>query len=958
MDARRFLMPTVSLLVLLTAAIPAAAQVQAPKAPRRSRLAAQAALAPAPAPAQVPLNATKIPQFVDPLPLLGPTGIPFSLGTAMGGSQVASLRICEFQTQVLPTGTFAPGVAPLTWVWGYQEGTGPCNPLPGHSYLGPVMLTKRGVPTQMTFVNQLPDVTSAMVQAFPKSTDQTVTWGDPLSLNTAPPPVTFNSPPGTANPELNACHDWAMANPGLVPPIPCQNNYAYLAPQPTTLTYAAPIPTAVHIHGGEVPAMLDGGPDSWWTPNGIYGHGFYTRHVKSLPALLSALPALPATVAALPAMAPVLAALPALPNPLYPPDGVTVYFDQATVAYYVNVADVWTAATVPYPLGTIVYSQTNAGYFQNVANVWTAAAAAYPIGAVVQVPDAVKVFQVYENFGNAWVASVITPYPDGTLVFNEADGKNYQAVAGAWTLKAQIDRASYVYPNGQEPAPVWFHDHLLGATRLNVYAGIAGGYYITDDQLTNPGTLAPGLLPLGLDRNGNNTLDLAPGAEEVLVPLIIQDRMFDTTGQLYFPALGINPDHPYWIPEFIGDTIAVNGRVWPYLAVKPQRYRFLVLNGSNARSYELFLFNKAAGTKGPPIWVIGNDQGYLDTPQQLNPNLKGGSLVIMPGERYEIVVDFSGSAGATLEMRNTAKAPYAGGSPPSGSTTGRILQFRVAAAVPGAVDTSWNPAAVGAVVRTTPMQRLTNAATGTPAVTPLKTRRLTLNEVTAKGGPLEILVNNTLYDGKSNRAAFGRNDFTPITTMWNTSFYSELPAEGETELWEIVNLTADAHPIHPHLIGFQILNRQALDLKGYSSAYAASFPGGLYLPGFGPPLDYNCGGPVPGRGATACILGGNPDPALFLLGAAIPPAPQEIGWKDTVMVPSGMVTRFLVRFAKTTAPVAAPADTLAYDFNPDGGHGYVWHCHIIDHEDNEMMRPYTVQPNPAATRSYVMGLEY
>jgi FtsP/CotA-like multicopper oxidase with cupredoxin domain len=167
-------------------------------------------------------------------------------------------------------------------------------------------------------------------------------------------------------------------------------------------------------------------------------------------------------------------------------------------------------------------------------------------------------------------------------------------------------------------------------------------------------------------------------------------------------------------------------------------------------------------------------------------------------------------------------------------------------------------------------------------------------------------------------------------------------------------LTEDAHPIHLHLVDMQILNRQAYDADAYQDAYAAAFPGGTYLPGFGPPLDYVRGNPN--------ALGGNPDVGPFLTGAIEPPRPYEQGWKDTIVVPPGMVTRFIVRYAPSNLPLNTTPELLAYPFDPSGAAGYVWHCHILSHEDNEMMRPYQVQLNPAAPepneRPLQLGRDY
>ena len=521
-------------------------------------------------------------------------------------------------------------------------------------------------------------------------------------------------------------------------------------------------------------------------------------------------------------------------------------------------------------------------------------------------------------------------------------GNGYYTKAGALA-----NEVIYRYPNSQESALIWFHDHTLGATRLNVYAGLAGAWLITD--ATDPANLPPA------------------------VPLVIQDRMFDTTGQLYFPA-GVpftpNPEHPYWVPEFVGDTIVVNGKTWPFLNVEPKRYRFLIINGSNARTYELFLVNQTTGANGPALWQIGTDGGYLDAPAKIDPNAAVlNKLVIMPGERADLIVDFAGLApGSRLILRNTAKTPYPAGAAPQGSTLGRILQFRV---VPlGAADTSFDPAAPGAVLRAAPMPRLADPVAGAVAagVVVNKTRQLTLNEVMGMpvtvggvawpGGPSEILVNNTHWDGLSAMPGMAgpamgtvRPDFTPVTIGGLTQYLSEVPNEGDTEVWEIVNLTADAHPIHLHLVQFQILNRQKFDLKKYSAAYAAAFPGLVYQPAYGPPLDYATG--------NLRALGGNPDVVPFLKAAPTPPSANEAGWKDTVLVPPGQVTRIVVRWAPAELGVGIDPLQYKYAFDPAAlGQGYVWHCHIIDHEDNEMMRPTAVVPKPGAARTYIQGFDY
>jgi FtsP/CotA-like multicopper oxidase with cupredoxin domain len=540
--------------------------------------------------------------------------------------------------------------------------------------------------------------------------------------------------------------------------------------------------------------------------------------------------------------------------------------------------------------------------------------------------------------------------PDGWFTSDGAyHGHTYYTHPG---VPAAANEQVLRYPNGQEAAMIWFHDHLLGGTRINVYCGIAGAYPIIDPALTLP----VGLHPVGLQQG-------AGGAVDLLIPLVIQDRSFDVNGELYFPNEGINPEHPYWVPEFLGDTILVNGKVWPFLNVQARRSRFLIINGSNSRPYEMFLVNPVTKVMGPTIWQIGTDGGYLDAPVKIDPNApkpEQAKLVVLPGERAEIIVDFSGLQGQTLLLRNIAKAPYPAGEPPDATTTGRIMLFRVSAPSAGFVDQSYDPA-TGTPIRTGTNQivRLVDPATGTlaPGVTVTHNRQLTLNEVIGEpeppeaGGPLEILVNNTTWSGEQPGGGI-RPDFTGITVNGKTLYQSELPQEGTTEVWEIINLTADTHPMHTHLIQCQILNRQAFDVKKYTAAYNSAFPSGDYEPGYGPPLDYTTGNPL--------ALGGNPDITPFLKKPIDPPLPNEAGWKDTMECPPGTVTRFVARFAPQSTPVvpAQPAD-LFFPFDPFAlDYNYVWHCHIVDHEDNEMMRPYSVMPATNAVRTYIQGVDY
>ncbi len=752
---------------------------------------------------QTPFPGSNVPQFAQPLPLLSvqPGGtINTIVSNNTSFKSPLELRMCEFDAKVLPTGTFKKGVQPLTRVWGYIPGTS-CPTTPQDTYLGPVLVNIRGTPTTIRYTNALPTVDKTRVLAYKYSTDQTLHWADPRGG------------------EPNMCHMMSGDPPQLYVGIPafgseCSLNFGE---SPRGVFNPVGIPAVPHLHGGEVPPVLDGGPDAWFTSDGkMKGHDYYT-------------------------------------NP---------------------------------------------------------------------------------------------------------------------KVKAAGNQAVYSYPNSQQASPIWFHDHTLGATRLNVYAGIAGGYYILDPA----------------QEAYAQQIKMRPVTE--VIPLILQDRQFDVNGQLCFPAdfpgglngPATNPQHPYWIPEFLGDVIVINGKAWPFLNVEPRRYRILFLNGSNARTYEMFLTNPVTKVMGPSIWTIGNDGGFLDFPALVDPNAATPAqnhLVIMPGERYEVIVDFTQFAGQTLILKNVAKAPYPAGVAPSGTTTGQMMQFRVSAAP--VTDTTYDPTS-GIALRAAPLVRLSDPVAGTVAagVNVAKTRELTLNEValdtpqttidpvtgvtmTYPGGPVEILVNNSMWAGKP------RSDFTAVTINGITEYISETPQEGDTELWEIVNTTMDAHPIHTHLATFQIVNRQAYDTKSFLAAYGAAFPGtgqstcpaGVYCPAFGPPLNYDPAlNPLSGG-----KYGGNPDVTPYLQDGGKPPNPDEVGWKDTVLALPGTVTRFLVRFAPTDTAVNAIA---GYPFSPNDGtngsvsnsHGYVWHCHIIDHEDNEMMRPDVIIPLAGATRTYVKGVNY
>jgi spore coat protein A len=328
--------------------------------------------------------------------------------------------------------------------------------------------------------------------------------------------------------------------------------------------------------------------------------------------------------------------------------------------------------------------------------------------------------------------------------------------------------AQYEYPNNQQEGTIWFHDHALGITRLNVYAGLAGLMPIIDPD--NP--------PLTTLPNIGDGFD---------IPLIIQDRTFDNNCEILY-NLASNPQpnptvHPFWIPEFIGDTIVVNGKTWPFLNVEPRQYRLRFVNGSNARFYELTIKSNddpvtgALGTK-LPFLAIATDDGYLMNAVSTN------MVVIGPGERYEVVVDFRGLLpGRLVTMFNSARTPYPGDAKPIKGLTDRVMQFKVVS-MPVAAPASTNVAA-GSPLRDPVDNPIHPIVTAHDPLTGSITRQLTLNEVIGPGGPLELVVNNSRFN------------LAGILPGCTTTFCreTELPAVGGTEIWEIINISADAHPM-------------------------------------------------------------------------------------------------------------------------------------------------------------------
>ena len=351
------------------------------------------------------------------------------------------------------------------------------------------------------------------------------------------------------------------------------------------------------------------------------------------------------------------------------------------------------------------------------------------------------------------------------------------------------------YPNAQDASLLWYHDHAMGITRLNLYAGLFGAFVVRDAA--------------------EDALGLPAGDYEI--PLILYDRNLGLDGQLSYPVSG-DPYAP-WVSECYGSTTLCNGKAFPYLDVEPRKFRLRVLNAANGRNFNLML------SSGQSFQQIGSDQGFLSQPVTLR------SALLFPAERVDLILDFSGREGSDIRLRNQAN---------------EIMQFRVLGS--GGADKGRVPA----ILRDVPRM---------PEASAVLTRTLTLNDRgDHAGNAMRMLLNDMHWD-------------MPVT---------EKPVIDTVEIWSLVNLTDDTHPIHLHLVRFQVLDRRPFDLFAYNATRELKFTG-------------------PG----------------------VPPPANEAGWKDTVRTDPRTVTRIIVRF--------------------EGFLGrYVWHCHLLEHEDNEMMRPYEV----------------
>ncbi|KAI4326263.1 hypothetical protein MLD38_031593 [Melastoma candidum] len=412
---------------------------------------------------------------------------------------------------------------------------------------------------------------------------------------------------------------------------------------------------------------------------------------------------------------------------------------------------------------------------------------------------------------------------------------NFGETGPKWT------QATYTYPNVQHSGNLWYHDHALGLTRVNLLAGLVGIYRITDPVF-------------------DHTLNL-PSGPEFDRHLMVFDRSFYMDGSLYMNATGDNPSiHPQWQPEYFGDAIIVNGKAWPYLEVQRRKYRFRIINSSNARFFNFTLSN------GMPFTIIGSDASYLPSP------VTTPSFLLAPSEIADVIVDFSLASVKEIILNNNAAYPFPGGDAVD-NLNGQVMKFVVTPGNPSPPDNSVVPNILKNYVPTT--------------MTSSVTRYIVLYEYdSATGNPTHLFIN-------------GKSLTDPVT---------ETPKSGSTEIWHVINLTPDNHPLHLHLAYYQALKvQQLVDLDNFTNCMTQK------------------------NDAVACNVSAHATGPVDVVPA------NERTWKNVVKIKPGYQTTVIVKFnlVENDAP---------YPFDATKSPGYVYHCHILDHEDNEMIRP--LQPVP------------
>jgi spore coat protein A len=439
------------------------------------------------------------------------------------------------------------------------------------------------------------------------------------------------------------------------------------------------------------------------------------------------------------------------------------------------------------------------------------------------------------------------------------------------------DHLTYQYQNDEEASLHWYHDHGEGVTRINAYAGLAGLFVIRD---ANEALLIK-----------NNLL---PTGEQEL-PIVIQDKIFQAEGSIAYtgdspalngwntvdprsvqqlpgfsppiykpndPATVVTGSQPTHVPEMFGDVICVNGVAWPSVKVEPRQYRLRLLNGSDSRVYNL-------NFGGLSFYQVGTDVGLLNKPVALT------TITLFPGERKDVVLDFSRAArNAKILLTNDAPFPYPTGTPTlAADPWATIMQFQVSKKLNEKVNAKTQLNA-NTLLRgcdgATPMLPILTAAPKN-----LVTRKIMLGEGCDEYGRITPLL-GTVADG---------------TKLFHDG-PDIVPAFGATEVWEFWNTTVDSHPIHMHLVRFRIAERQNFTGAVQATVLSNGWAGVKFS---APPV---------------------------LSGRATPAPATEQGWKDTVVCPPGVVTR------------------VVSTFNLRGK--FVYHCHILGHEEHDMMRWFEV----------------
>ncbi|HEX2293084.1 MAG TPA: multicopper oxidase [Gaiellaceae bacterium] len=502
-----------------------------------------------------------------------------------------------------------------------------------------------------------------------------------------------------------------------------------------------------------------------------------------------------------------------------------------------------------------------------------------PVPIVTHVHGAVGVADDSDGYAEAWYL----PAAGGIPANYATEGTWYSFFKAKAKASYGVDwgpgYATFQYPNHNRASTIWYHDHALGMTRLNVYAGPAGFYLIRggpagDKAVLDSRSGKTAVLPGPAPNEGDK---FPPNKTYREIPIAIQDRAFNSDGSLFYPDSreffdgatasepGFIPDtdlSPIWNPEFFGNTIMVNGNTWPFQNVEQRRYRFRFLNGCQSR----FLILDFANIPGAEVWQIGNEGGFLAAPVNLTAT-NNNRLLMGLAERADVIVDFTNVPAGNYVLGNLGPdEPFGGGEPPGDfdqadpDTTGQIMEFRVGAAL--------------APDPTTPPQFLVLPPIA-PLPAPKTTRPLALLEMMSMDwdGPAEAMLGTVDGDGDATHKMWSE----PVT---------ENPNPGDTEVWEFYNGTADAHPMHIHEIVFEVVDRQSLVTNE----------------------------------------DGESPPPFELTGSPRPPEAWETGPKDTVIAYPGEVTRVRGQF---TTPGR-----------------FVWHCHIVEHEDNEMMRPYQIGTAP------------